>query len=129
MTDEEITRVLAEKVMEYRIDTSSRNPRHWYRDKDTGEGMYPPSSCVEDWAPLACDLDACAVLDKMSESADIRHKFMCHLLAFESYQEKWLPCNPNDKNDEEEIFEAVFGGDRRRRWCTAALKAVGAWEE
>jgi hypothetical protein len=115
MTDEQISRALAEKVM------------GWYYSDPRISGILPKWSEAEDgayicdvkkWKPLTDDQFACAVLDKMPDLGFTAHvEHMGDGLWYAGFFRDY------DQLDEGEYRDP----DRRRAMAIAALKAVGAY--
>ncbi len=107
MTDAEITRLVAEKVMEWEQRTidplfGGTPEPHWVTHNDaTKESAFQSLMWIhrriDYFDPLNDDCDACAVLDKM-EPVD-------RMLATGNYE--------------------ITGDARRRQWIRAALRAKG----
>lgn len=120
MSDEEIVRAVAEKVMRWELRNDRLTGLQWVqgdpprRARAEGEGM---------WNPLTSDADACAVLDKMAADG------WQYQIRYDRYGERqYYHYAQFDKTPTSMHFSGMHRG-RRRAICIAALKAVGAWEE
>lgn len=119
MTDAEIVRAVAVSVMgwEQRPEksvSSQDNPDNPVWCDETG--YYQDH--VWRWNPLASDVDACAVLDKMAQQWYIQLDVAVY--------PKQARCQVMRPEDMELVGEEI-NPCRRRVICIAALKAVGAW--
>jgi hypothetical protein len=124
MTDEQITRALAEKVMGWvqsfiqAKTTSSDWPYYAWMS-----GYGQEACSLGSWVPLTSDADACAVLDKMTENG--------FSFDMQFHEGKWRVgfCENRDYVEAGRYGVSPEEQDRRRAICIAALKAVGAWGE
>ena len=70
MTDQEITRLVAEKVMGWHYNPEGAC---WFDDMDQFAAHGQPYHCpqchmdAQEWNPMTSDADACAVIDRLAE--------------------------------------------------------------
>lgn len=132
MTDEEINKALAEKVMGWRIERIV-----WPAPEARAAGCFTcidgPDTGFRQFDPLENDADAYAVVDRFAAKEfeiGLDFTFLYERTPPTGDDEPvghwrlWLvPC----KGEGEPI--SVYNNDRRRAICEASLKAVGAWTE
>lgn len=135
MTDQEIVRALAEKVMGW----GRQSPECAWMNVQVHPPVY---AAPYFWNPLRSDEAACAAADKMATAMGYatpgyswdgpRFKPETRYLTQEGFPlgtECWYVMIEVDGRRE---FVCVGGREpesRRRAICVAALKSVGAWEE
>lgn len=142
MTDADIIRALAEKVMGWERHcigkTNFVEDFAWFNGGkkvaiECSDVILSAIHQVTYWNPLTSDTDSCAVLDKMVETG------WSYSI---SANPPWSSCLPGtlvefNKGVHPPAFLEDRGeydfpshiDDRRRAICIAALKAVGAWED
>ncbi len=114
MTDEQITRALAEKVMGWKVG----------EDGSFSNMGWDEIHFAFNWNPLTDDAAACAVLDKVGE--DGWH--VCLTYGWEDREADRWHCSFEREYPMWKYGEC-YDDCRRRAICIAALKAIEAWED
>lgn len=133
MTDHEITKILAEKVMGWKVERVVWPASEEARKAGGNTYIDGPDTGFMEFDPLYRDTDSCNVLDKMVE--DSWSYTIDAVPLFSSYQPgvrvrfRGQSVFPPSRFPEEKDLPSEWDMDRRRAICIAALKAVGAWVE
>lgn len=126
MTDAELVRAAAERVMGWRVHF--RNTAFWVKADEERGIMKTVEACVSKWNPLTSDADAFMLCDKMAE---LGYGWRLDFDGMDSASFVENPQRYSGNRDLREEYDslhdraAVCGFDRRKCIVLAALRAVG----
>lgn len=122
MTDGEIVKALAEKVMGWEIGRELDKAERYFSIWPEGRLMrfHVDTMRHSEWNPLTSDADACVVLDKMAETHEV-NLVIRHQRPPQADAADYVGCYFG-KSD---AFLPMSSDARRRVICLAALKAIG----